>query len=485
MKDVTGETPSIDLAGADLSAVGERLPVPGYDRSAVARSIVHIGVGGFHRAHLAVYVDELCRQGHTGWSIVGSGVTPFDGAMAEALGAQDGLYTLVERGRTGTSARVIGSIVDYVLASERPGDLVDRLASPEVAIASMTITEGGYPVDDLSGEFLPESDSLAFEILTEALARRRADGVGPLTVVSCDNVIGNGHTARTSTIGTAALRDPDLAGWIESEVAFPNSMVDRITPVTTDADRRWLAETHGVVDRWPVVTEPFCQWVIEDEFVGGRPPFDDVGVLVASDVVPYEVLKLRLLNASHSCLAYLSALAGIKLVDQAMASDPIRSFVDRFLRTEAIPVLPDVPGIDVEEYADQLVERFSNPAIGDQISRLCLDGSSKFPKFLLPTVRAQLESGGSIRHAALALAGWCRYLQGQDDSGGTIDLSFDPRLEEVAGLAAEPDPRAFLAYSPVFGEDLVADERFVGAFTDSLRSLREVGVLSALDTALS
>jgi len=487
MTEVQGEAPTIDLADGDLDALEPRIPVPRYDRSVLTRSIVHVGVGGFHRAHLAVYVDDLCRLGHTGWSIVGSGVTAADAAMAHALAAQNGLYTLIERGDVDTSARVIGSIVDYVLAAEQREALVARLAAPDVRIASLTITEGGYPVDDRSGEFVPNTDSPAFDVLTAALARRRTEGTGPLTVVSCDNVIGNGAVARTSLIGTAERRDPGLARWIETEVAFPNSMVDRITPVTTDADRRWLRSEHGVIDRWPVVTEPFRQWVIEDEFVGAGPPLADVGVLVTTDVEPYEILKLRLLNASHSCLAYVAALAGIELVDQVMATPSFRSFVDRFLHDEAIPVLPDVPGVDADAYADQLIERFANPAIGDQVARLCLDGSSKFPKFLLPTVRAQLQRGGSIQLAALALAGWCAYLRGVDDSGAQIDVSYDPRLSELSELAAdaESDPRAFIGFTPVFGDDLVDDDRLVAAFSDAFRSIRSAGVLSSLDAALT
>jgi len=481
-----GGAPPIDLAVGDLDALPSSVPAPRYDRSALRRSIVHIGVGGFHRAHFATYIDDLCRLGHIEWSIVGSGVTPADATMAEALTTQDGLYTLIERGGSHTTARVIGSIVDYVLATPSRDELIARLADPNVHIASLTITEGGYPVDDHSGEFDPAAEAPAFDVITAALARRRAEGTGPLTVVSCDNVIGNGTVARTSTLGTALIRDSALAGWIEAEVAFPNSMVDRITPSTTDADRAWLRSERGVIDRWPVVAEPFRQWALEDTFAGDAPPLADVGVLVTDDVEPYELLKLRMLNASHSCLAYLAALAGIELVDHVMAAAEFRSFVDRFMHEEAMSALPAVPGVDVAAYAVELMERFSNPAIGDQVARLCLDGSSKFPKFLLPTVRAQLERGGSVRFAALALAGWCRYLRGVDDAGRAIEISHDPRQTELVGLAeaAESDPRAFIGFTPVFGADLVDDERFATAFADALQSLRTNRVRSALDTAV-
>ena len=486
MNDGVQPTPLVDLTGATLGDLQPSMSPPRYDRSALRRSIVHIGVGGFHRAHLATYVDDLCRLGNTDWSIVGSGVTAADAAMADTLHAQDGLYTLIERGASHTTTTVIGSIVEYLLAAPNHDDLIARLAQPDVRLVSLTITEGGYPVDDHSGEFDPDLAAPAFDIVAAALDRRRREGIGPLTVLSCDNVIGNGTVARTSLLGVAQRRDPELARWIETEVAFPNSMVDRITPATTDADREWLRSERSVVDRWPVVAEPFRQWVVEDAFVGATPPFSEVGVLTTNDVEPYELLKLRMLNASHSCLAYLAALSGFEHVDEAMASDEIRGFVGRFLRDEAMPALADVPGVDVNAYADELVHRFSNPAIGDQIGRLCLDGSSKFPKFLLPTVRSQLERGGSVRFAGIALAGWCRYLQGSDDAGRTIDFSFDPRLDELreCARAAEADPRAFIGFAPVFGSDLASNERFLGAFSDALRALRDSGVRSTLDAAL-
>ena len=486
MSERAGATPPIDLASGDLGELVPALFAPRYDRSALRRSIVHVGVGGFHRSHLATYVDDLCRLGNTGWSIVGSGVTAADAAMADALITQRGLYTLIERGGTETTTKIIGSIVDYVLAAPERDQLVARIADPDVQIASLTITEGGYPVDDHSGEFDPTVEAPAFEVITAALAKRRDEGTGPLTVLSCDNVIGNGEVTRTSTIGTAELHDPALARWIEAEVAFPNGMVDRITPSTTAADRDWLLTERGLIDRWPVVAEPFRQWALENAFAGDAPPLADVGVLVTGDVEPYELLKLRLLNASHSCLAYLAALAGFEYVDRVMATSEFRAFVDRFMYDEAIPALPVVPGVDVEEYADELVGRFSNAAIGDQVARLCLDGSSKFPKFLLPTVRFHLERGGSVRFAALALAGWCQYLRGFDDAGRPIEISHDPRSAELRGYAeaSEADPRAFIDFVPVFGRDLIADDRFVTAFTDALQSLRDVGVRSTLDEAV-
>lgn len=473
----------------DRSTLGQldgRVAVPDYDRGSLSRSIVHIGVGGFHRAHLATYVDELARQGHTDWGIVGAGVLPDDAAMADALAAQDGLYTLVVRGADGHHARVIGSILQYVHAHPDLEPLVACIAAPATQIVSLTVTEGGYPVDDETGEFDPDSPNAAsdsaFAAIVAGLRRRRDDDLGPITVLSCDNVIGNGDVARTSTVGMASTHDPDLVPWLEQHVTFPNSMVDRITPVTTDEDRQWLAREFGVEDRWPVMTEPFRQWVVEDEVAARRPPFEQLDVIVTDDVEPYELFKLRLLNAGHSSLAYLARVVEIELVHEVMAEDHFEAFLTRFLDEEAGPTVPTTPGIDLEDYKASLVERFSNPAIGDQVQRLCIGGSSKFPKFLLPTVRRNLDGGGPIALSALALAGWCRYLQGTAESGADIEFAADPRLEEARrhAKASQDDPEAFLAFEAVFGDDLPADSRFVEAFTEALVSLRTRGVRSTV-----
>lgn len=481
----------VALGDDTLGRLDPRVSVPSYDRTAVRRSIVHIGVGGFHRAHLATYVDEFCAAGHTAWGILGSGVLPHDRRMADVLSRQNGLYTLISRSARETDVRVIGSILDYIHASPEAGPLIGRIAHPDTRMVSLTLTEGGYPVDERTREFdasvAPSGPNSAFGIIVAALERRRQGGVGPLTVVSCDNVIGNGDVARASVLGVAEEHDPTLRNWIEGTVAFPNSMVDRITPATTDADREWLAGEYGIADGWPVVTEPFRQWVIEDSFAGDRPPWEEVGITVTSDVEPYELMKLRLLNAGHSCMAYLAALAGIDRVDAAMAEPRINLFFRRLLEREAGPVLPEIPGIDVPAYEASLIERFSNPAIGDQIARLCLDGSAKFPKFLLPTVRSQLARGGSVGLAALALAGWCVYLMGTADDGTPISHASDPDLDTARAYAAEAatEPARFLAYRAVFGDDLPGEPRFVESFGSAVRSLRSSGVLATLDTFLA
>lgn len=465
--------------------------VPNYDRTALRPSIVHIGVGGFHRAHLATYVDDLCRAGVTEWGIVGGGILPGDAMMAEALQSQNMLYTLITRGADDTQAQVIGSIIDYIHGYPDRQDLVAQIADPRTQIVSLTITEGGYPVDDLTGDFVADSPNAgpdsAFGILAAALELRRTTSGEPITIMSCDNIMTNGNVTRVATQGEAATLGADLLRYIDEFVSFPNSMVDRITPATTDADRSWLAATHGIDDRWPVVTEPFRQWVVEDHFAGDRLPLEDLDVIVTDDVEPYEFMKLRLLNAGHSCLAYLAALDGIETVDAAMADPSIARFVKAFLDLEATPVLPPVAGIDIASYNDTLLDRFSNPAIGDQIARLCLDGTAKFPKFLLPTVRAQVAAGGPIELSALALAGWCQYLLGTDDHGQPITLAADPNLAAAVDYArqSQTNPAAFLQFEAVFGQDLGAADLFRTSFVDALGRLRSNGIRSAIDAAIN
>jgi mannitol 2-dehydrogenase len=478
--------PSIRLRARTLTELDPRVAVPTYERRSLGRGIVHIGVGGFHRAHQAVFLDDLCQNGLTEWSITGAGVLPGDAAMADALKQQDGLYTLITRDRESTDVRVIGSIVDYVLATPAIGPLIEVLAHPATRVVSLTITESGYPVNDATGHFLasPEGNlPPAFEAIARALKRRRDEGRGGFSVMSCDNILHNGTTARAATLGVAASIEPGLEEWVGRNVSFPNTMVDRITPATTPADREFLVHEYGLADLWPVVAEPFIQWVIEDSFAAGRPPWEDAGALLTADVEPYEVLKLRLLNAGHSCLAYLAALAGHVHVHEVMADRPFAAVLQRFLDEEASPTLPPVPGIDVARYKAQLAERFANPAVGDQVARLCQDGTSKLSKFLIPTIEAQLNAGGPVRMAALALAGWCQYLLGKDETGRDLEVAHDPKLPIATELAeaSTTDPRAFLQLAEVFGTALPSDPVFAPAFATALASLREFGVHPTLE----
>lgn len=488
---MTDSTAALPLQASSLPSLAGTVTSPQYDRTSLRPAIVHIGVGGFHRAHLATYVDELCTNGRTDWAIVGCGVMPWDSAMAEALHGQECLYTLVTRGADSTEIAVIGSIIGYLHGSPDASAVIDQIASTETQIVSLTVTEGGYPVDDLTGKYVPDSPNAgaqsAFGIIAAGLEKRRNAHGAPITIMSCDNIMSNGHVTQAATRGEAERIGPELVAWVEESVSFPNSMVDRITPATADSDRIWLADTHGIEDRWPVVTEPFRQWVVEDNFAGERPPLEDLDIIVTKDVEPYEFMKLRLLNAGHSCLAYLAALDGIATVDAAMAEDRIARYVRAFLDRESKPVLPPVAGIDIDAYNDSLIERFSNPAIGDQISRLCLDGTAKFPKFLLPTVRAQVAANGPTSLSALALAGWCQYLLGVTDQGAPIELASDPNLAEAMDYAKRSieEPSAFLDFALVFGDDLSASSAFVDSFTLALQRLRTNGVKSAIDTTLA
>ena len=485
---MTARLDSIPVRADTLAVITASLSTPAYDRGALRRSIVHIGVGGFHRAHLATYIDELCSAGITDWSIVGAGILANDQTMAAALRDQDYLYTLISRGAEHTDVRVIGSIVDFVHVPDDQAPLIALIASAETQIVSMTITEGGYPVDDVTGEFLHERSQPngAFHVIAAGLDLRRRTIGRPITIMSCDNIMENGRVTRTATLGEAARIDPELVAWIESNVSFPNSMVDRITPVTTPDDIAWLDATLGVVDLWPVVAEPFRQWVVEDDFAGERLPLESIDVIVTNDIAPYELTKLRLLNAGHSCLAYIAALDGFDRVDTAMADPALSSFVERFLHLEAKRTLPAAEGIDLDDYIASLIERFSNPGVGDQIARLCLDGTSKFPKFLLPTVRTQLAADGRIAHAALALAGWCEYLARSTGEGAPAP-SPDPRLDDALKFASRSidDPAAFLDFDEVFGTSLRSSPQFVDAFVEALSTLRDGGVRSALDATRS
>jgi mannitol 2-dehydrogenase len=481
-----GRRRRLELSAESLSRLDPRISIPEYDRGALGGGIVHIGVGGFHRAHQAVYLDDLCRMGVREWSITGAGVLSGDARMAEALAAQDHLYALVTRDAHATNVRVIGSVTGYVLAADDLEPLVTRIASPETRIVSMTITEGGYPVDEASGEFAPPQAGAmpaSFVALARAFQGRRDAGLGGLTVQSCDNVMGNGDVARTATLGVCAMVEAGLDTWVADNVAFPNSMVDRITPQTADADRTFLEGEYGLIDRWPVVAETFIQWVIEDDFPSGRPPYEDVGVLLTDDVRPYETLKLRILNAGHSTTTYMAALVGHTYIHEIMADAPLARYLQRFHDDEVTPSLPPVAGIDVTDYKRTVAERFANPAVRDQVARVCLDGTSKWPKFLVPTVESQLEQGGQVKLSALALAAWCQYLLGKDDAGEDITISADPRLDEAQAFAraSVADPAAFLGFTDVFGQRLPADPRFVSAFADALKSLREVGTYGTLE----
>jgi len=468
---------TIHLTNETLGALPGNVAGPRYDRRRVTPGIVHIGVGGFHRAHEAVYVDDLLNQNIAqDWGICGVGLRGEDKAMRDALTPQDGLYTVVTRSAEGDKARVVGSLVRYLFAPDEDQAMRGALASPQTRIVSLTITEGGYAP-------APAPPGSVFAYLADALARRRAAGTPPFTVLSCDNLPHNGDAARRAVLAAAAGQG-DLPQWIEENGVFPNSMVDRITPQTTDADRQMVQSEFGIEDAWPVVCEPFTQWIIEDKFADGRPPWEQAGAQFVPDVDPYETMKLSLLNGSHFAMAYLGFLAGFSTVPEVMADPQFRAFIQRLMDAEVTPLLPPVPGIDLTDYKATLLTRFDNPAIKDQVTRLCLNGSGKFPQYLLPSLRKALAADRPHRLLTLALAGWMRYLTGEDEQGHAYKID-DPRAAELTALAQAggSDPRPLLGATDIFG-DLEQSSELVHRLSDDLARLSAQGARAALTAAL-
>lgn len=482
------------LSEQNLRTLPEAVERPAYDRADVRVGIAHIGVGGFHRAHQAMYLDRLLNAGGAReWGIVGIGLLEHDLRMRDALMGQDGLYTLVLKSAGGERrARVIGSVVDYVYAPDDRAAAVERLADPQIRIVSMTITEGGYNVHRATGEFdaagagiredlvAPGEPRTVFGLVVEALRLRRERGIEPFTVMSCDNIPGNGEVARRAFTAFAALRDAELAEWISEKVAFPSSMVDRITPVTLSADIDELRDRFGVVDDWPVVAEPWEQWVLEDRFPGGRPAYETVGVQMVEDVTPYELMKLRLLNCTHQAMAYFGHLSGYTYAHEAVADPGIRRLLVDYMDREATPTLPPVPGIDLTAYKASLLDRYANPDVRDTLARLAADTSDRIPTWLVPVVQEQLAAGGEVRLCAAIIASWARYAEGVDEHGRPIDVvdQLRPRIM-AAAQRDRAQPAAFLAEWELFG-DLGDDERFVDAYVDAVSSIRDLGAREAL-----
>ncbi|MGP3534263.1 mannitol dehydrogenase family protein [Microbacterium sp. RD1] len=474
-----------------MSAIAQ----PGYVRNDLTVGIVHFGVGNFHRSHQAMYLDRLFTAGvGRDWAICGVGVLPPDAAMRDALVSNDMRYTLIERHPDGAAiARSIASIAEYLFAPDDPEAVLEKLADPAVRVVSLTITEGGYNISEVTGEFDLASPGVAadlqpgaepqtvFGLVTEGLRRRRDRGIAPFTVMSCDNLQGNGIVAEKAFTAFARAQDAELGAWIAASVPFPSSMVDRITPVTGAEERRFAADEFGARDAWPVVSEGFVQWVLEDRFgPGGRPPLEQVGVQLVDDVVPFEKMKLRLLNASHQALAYFGYLAGHRFVHEA-ATDPLLvALLERFMADEAEPTLDPVPGVDLAAYERGLIERFANPYVRDTLLRLATDASDRIATFVLPIVRDRIAAGASIALSVAVVASWAVFARGVDESGAAIDVA--DRQADVVAAAVEDaagDPAAFASQQRLFG-DLAADPLFVEAFTEAYGVLRESGARAAL-----
>jgi mannitol 2-dehydrogenase len=487
----------IKLNQAALANLPAGISGPAYDRAAVTRSIVHIGVGGFFRAHQAVYLDRLLHMpGNEEWGYVGVGLLPHDAAMRDAMLAQDCLYTVIERSAAGDAPRVIGSVLDFLYAPDNPEAVLEKMADAGTRIVSLTITEGGYYVNQGTGEFdaahpdivhdlaNPHTPRCSFGYLAEALQRRRERGLMPFTVLSCDNLQHNGDVARTMLTAFAALRDPGLAAWLAQHGAFPNNMVDRITPATTDEHRALLRAEFGLADAWPVTAEPFLQWVIEDHFPGGRPAWETVGAQMTTDVLPYEKMKLRLLNAGHQAICYLGMLLGYTYAHEAMADASIRQLFITMMDLEVTPLLTPPEGIDLADYKRTLVERFANPAIRDQLARIGTEGSARIPKFVLPSIREQLERTGPITLLSFTVACWFRYLEGTADDGAAMPIN-DPyaaRLRDYAQRGRE-DASLLLSMRELLGE-LPDQPRFVADVNDALARLYRDGTRATLSHIL-
>jgi mannitol 2-dehydrogenase len=483
------------LSLATLEQAKATAAVPAYSRSDLSAGIVHFGVGNFHRAHQAIYLDDLFNTGADhDFAIIGAGVLPSDAVMREKLAAQDFLTTVVEQDNNRTGARVTGPMVDILPIGDTSA-IVETLADPKIRIVSMTITEGGYFID-ASGKFNPQHPAIAedgknptapktvFGLIVAGLKARKDKGIQPFTVMSCDNIPHNGKVTKNAVVGVAALSDPAFATWISETVAFPNSMVDRITPATGQRERDIARDDFGIDDNWPVFCEEFKQWVMEDNFPAGRPALEKVGVQFVPEVAPYEHMKIRILNGGHAAIAYPAALLDIHFVHEAMEHPLIRAFLAKLEKEEIIPIIPPVPNTDLNEYFDLIERRFLNPKIGDTIPRLAQDGSNRQPKFILPSTADRLEKGDDIVGLSLVSALWCRYFAGTSDSGAQIVFN-DASAErlQAAALKAKDDPMAFLALDDIFG-DVSKSDLFQKRFAHALKTLWEKGTAETLELYL-
>ncbi len=477
-------SPGVPLKAATLPLHSKQVSVPGYDRSSLTRSMVHIGLGNFHRAHQAFYLDELAARGISmEWGV--TGVSLRHRRMKACLSAQDGLYTVVQRGEDQDTARIVGSICQSYYAGEDRDAILAALTDEQTRIVTLTITGDGYCIDSRTGEFdrargdaLAEPHTLnhfssAWAYLAEALDRRRRAGIAPFTVMSCDNVHDNGRAARSALVSFAELRNPALSRWIDRNVAFPSTMVDRITPKTGPDECDFVASAFGILDKSPVLTEPFRQWIIEDEFCHGRPPLEEVGVEFVSEVKLHKLAKTRILNGTHCAISYLAILAGYERLNEAMRDPVLAGYVRRLISDEIAPLLPAVPGLELDGYCATVIDRFSNPRITDQLSRLAARGSTKMPTYLLPSLHEAITSGRSHTLLMLAVAGWIRYLRGTDLTGRVIPIE-DPESTLLTTLATigQNNPDSLLRHHDIFG-----DLRSVPGLVDRLRQTVE-----AIDT---
>jgi mannitol 2-dehydrogenase len=482
------------LNSKNMYLLPKEVAIPAYNRSEIKTGIVHIGIGGFHRAHEAYYTDQVLQHKESkNWGICGIAMLESDSKIIKTLEDQDGLYTLIIKESDGTlTTRVIGSIIEYLFAPENPYAVIEKMADPDIKIITLTITEGGYNFDAATGEFQltepsiqgdlsnPNKPKTVFGYITQALKRRKDRGIPGLTIQSCDNIQKNGDLLKRMLLTYIKEAEPGLIDWIEKQVTFPNSMVDRITPVTTPSDIENLKSVCGIEDTWPVICEPYIQWIIEDNYSNGRPDWESVGVQFINDVSPFEKMKIRLLNAGHSLLGFMGTLKGYTYIHDVVHDQIFAKLLRNFMDKEVTPVLDEVPGINLDTYKNSLFERFGNFQIKDTVARICLQSSAKIPKFILPTIREQLEAGGPIECSALVIAAWCRYNEGFDEAGNKYPIEDEMKvILQKKALDSHQDPLSFLRIESIFG-DLINSKKFTETYVSALKCLYQKGVMGCV-----
>ncbi|WP_372753523.1 mannitol dehydrogenase family protein [Mariniflexile sp.] len=478
---------NVDTLKTDVST-------PMFDRDQVITSIAHIGVSNFHRAHQAYYMHELIeKHNELNFGICGIDLLDSDRKIYNVLKDQDGLYTLITKDPSGVhQTKIISSIVEYFFGPENPIAVIERLANPDIKIISLTIAEDGYHLNEITGEFdlnhpavaedikNPFNPKTVFGYLTQAFKLRKLRGLSGCTILSCDNIKSNGDTMRQSFLSYVSNVEPDLLNWLLENTTFPNSMVDRITPLTLPEDIETLKQDFLIDDQWPVVCGSFSSWIIEDDFLHKRPQWEKVGVQFVKNIEPYEDMKLQLLNAGHSVLGILGTLNGYKTVHEAANDEDFICFLKGYMDEEVVPVLDLVENLSIEDYKTTLISRFRNPHIHDSLSRICNESSAKIPAFILPTIKKQLAKNQIINRAAFVIAAWCKYNDGVDDNGKTYNImdSISNKLIRTAALSHQ-NPIKFLQIESVF-QDLYSNDVFTKKYLHYLGYIREHSIKESI-----
>ncbi|MED7787727.1 mannitol dehydrogenase family protein [Francisella sp. 19X1-34] len=463
-----------------------------YTKPTSTSKIIHFGVGGFHRAHQVIYTgDAMEKSNDNSWGLTGVGILEIDKTMANCLKEQDYNYTLMLKPNAGeNSASIVRSIGDYVYAYNDYDQLIKKALNPDLAIVSMTVTEGGYNIDPNTTKFDWNSELINYDLknhtspktifgyLALILKYRKANNLNGVTLLSCDNVQHNGKVLEYTFLEFLSKLDPNLEDWTKRNCSFPNSMVDRITPKTTDQDKKMLLNQFGIEDKWPVVCEPFTQWVIEDNFVAGRPKWELAGAQFVKDVSPYEKMKLRLLNSSHQALAYLGYLHGYRYVHESAQDETIQKFLLKYIKHEVEATLDPVPGINLNEYQHSLIERFANPNIADTLQRICEFTSDRIPVFNLPAINEQINKGKDLKLSALIIASWRAYLDGVDESGKKIEIVDNKKQMLLDFITGNSDPVAFIKIKDIF-HSLSNDITFVQLYKQAYINIKKYGAIKA------